>query len=406
MYPGTTIRGTIAGATWSSQGRFGSALSFNGSSYVTVPDTASLDFTAGMTLEAWVYPTATPSNWSTVIMKEQPGQFTYVLYGGSPANRPNVFFNVGNSSSGQRGVAGPSALPVNTWSHLAGTYDGTTQRLYVNGTLVASQTVSGLVTTSSGALRIGGNAVWGEYFEGLIDEVRVYNRARSTAEVQQDMNTAMAATSPAAPASGNGLMAAYSFNENSGSSAADRTGHAYTISLLGGATWAPGHNDTALTFNGTTAYGVVSSFPSLSTWAVSAWVNSPAAPSDTAPSGPIHREANFQISWDHPTATFRGAATVNVGGNWYAASFGALAPNTWYYLTGTYDGGILNAYTNGVLITSNTAPSGAASSDPNPLTFGKHAAAAQFFQGTVDEVRIYNRAITPSEIQADMNTPL
>jgi hypothetical protein len=48
--------------------------------------------------------------------------------------------------------------------------------------------VTGAITTSTGVLRIGGNSVWGEYFKGLIDEVRMYNRALSAAEVQTDMN--------------------------------------------------------------------------------------------------------------------------------------------------------------------------------------------------------------------------
>ena len=60
---------------------------------------------------------------------------------------------------------------------MAATYDGTTLRLYVNGTLVSPAAVAGSIVTSTGALRIGGNAIWGEFFSGLIDEVRVYNRA-------------------------------------------------------------------------------------------------------------------------------------------------------------------------------------------------------------------------------------
>jgi len=186
---GNNNTGTLVGATWTSQGRFGNALAFNGASYVRIPDAATLDLTTGLTLEAWVYPTVTPSSWSTVIMKEQPGEFVYVLYAGSPDNRPHLFFNLGTSSSSERGVAGPSGLPLNTWSHLAGTYDGTTLRLYVNGALVGSQAVTAQIATSNGALRIGGNTVWNEYFRGQIDEVRMYNRPLSAAEIQQDMNT-------------------------------------------------------------------------------------------------------------------------------------------------------------------------------------------------------------------------
>ena len=77
---------------------------------------------------------------------------------------------------------------MNTWTHLAATYDGTTVRLYVNGAQVASRAVTGNLISSTGALRIGGNTIWGEYFSGLIDEVRIYNRALTPAEIVTDMN--------------------------------------------------------------------------------------------------------------------------------------------------------------------------------------------------------------------------
>ena len=147
-----------------------------------------------MTLEAWVYPTVTPTTWSTVLMKEQPGALVYSLYAGSSANRPYVYFNTASDSSGERGTIGPNALPLNAWSHLAGTYDGATLRLYVNGVLVVSQPFTGSIVTSTGALRLGGNSLWGEYFTGRIDEVRIYNRALSQSEIQTDMNTAVGGT--------------------------------------------------------------------------------------------------------------------------------------------------------------------------------------------------------------------
>jgi hypothetical protein len=71
------------------------------------------------------------------------------------------------------------------------TYDGSAVRLYVNGALAVSQAASGSVTSSTGVLRIGGNSVWNEWFAGLIDEVRVYNRALSAAEIQADMQKAV-----------------------------------------------------------------------------------------------------------------------------------------------------------------------------------------------------------------------
>src|SRR5439155_9838817 len=71
------------------------------------------------------------------------------------------------------------------------TYDGANLRMYVNGTLVRTQAVTGSIVETSGALRIGGNSVWGEYFSGLIDEVRIYSRALSQSEIQTDMNLAI-----------------------------------------------------------------------------------------------------------------------------------------------------------------------------------------------------------------------
>ncbi|NOT57871.1 MAG: DUF1929 domain-containing protein, partial [Deltaproteobacteria bacterium] len=180
--------GTITGATWTTAGRFGNALSFNGtSSMVTVNDTNLLDLTTRLTLEAWVYPTIAPTNWRTIIAKERTGGTTYFLHAGSSSsNRPAQGVYVGGV---EQSLFGGSQLIVNTWVHVAATYDGVTQRLYVNGTQVASRAQTGAIATSANPLRIGGNRVWGEFFQGRIDEVRIYNRALNPAEIQTTMNT-------------------------------------------------------------------------------------------------------------------------------------------------------------------------------------------------------------------------
>ncbi len=93
----------------------------------------------------------------------------------APASRP-----AGGTFGGANANAyGAVALTANTWSYLALTYDGATLRLYVNGTLVGSQAKTGAITTSTNQLQIGGDSLYGQYFSGLIDEVRVYNVALS-----------------------------------------------------------------------------------------------------------------------------------------------------------------------------------------------------------------------------------
>ena len=84
---------------------------------------------------------------------------------------------------------GSAALPINAWSHIAATYDGATLRLYLNGTLVSSQARTGAIATSTNPLQIGGDSIYGQFFQGAIDEVRIYNRALAQAEIQADMNT-------------------------------------------------------------------------------------------------------------------------------------------------------------------------------------------------------------------------
>ena len=183
--------GTITGAQWSTSGRYSGALTFNGTSnLVTVADSATLDLTTGLTIEAWVNPTVAPTGWRTIVAKETTGNVVYYLHASSSSNnRPATG---GRFGSADQVLYGGTRLTANTWVHLAATYDGTTQRLFVNGAQVATRAQTGSLAVSTGALRIGGNASFGEYFQGRIDDARIYNRALSAAEITSDMNTPVA----------------------------------------------------------------------------------------------------------------------------------------------------------------------------------------------------------------------
>src|SRR5262249_14691600 len=140
--------GTISNATWTTSGKNGGALSFNGTnSWVTVPDSSSLDLTKGMTLEAWVNASSL-SGWRSVLLKERTHGLSYSLYATDPfqsRSGPSSFVNTGGND---QGTASRTPLTTNTWAHLAATYDGSTLRYYVNGVLKASQSVSGSLRTS------------------------------------------------------------------------------------------------------------------------------------------------------------------------------------------------------------------------------------------------------------------
>jgi hypothetical protein len=118
------------------------------------------------------------------VLKEGDG-LSYALYANDPTNsRPAAYVRIDDDDES---IRGRKRLTANVWTHLAMTYDGTMMRLFVNGDEVESRRQTGAVDVSSGKLRIGGNQVWGEWFRGQIDDVRIYGVAVGAAQIKADM---------------------------------------------------------------------------------------------------------------------------------------------------------------------------------------------------------------------------
>ena len=191
--------GNIQQAVRIAKGRFGKALKFDGVNEGVVVDNGnnsqSLALSTGMTLEAWVYPTAAMDGGRTIITKVQSeSDYTeaYRLVANDTTNLPMSTIWAESPVS----VAGKKKIPSNQWTHLATTYDGQYQTLYINGVLVDTRPQTGAIPTSNGALQIGYNAAWGYTFQGYIDEVRIYNRALNNEEIINDAKTAISASNP------------------------------------------------------------------------------------------------------------------------------------------------------------------------------------------------------------------
>jgi hypothetical protein len=179
--------GTISGATRVTTGRFGSALSFDGvNDSVTIANSSGLTPTAGMTISAWVNPSALAA-WRPVVAKERAPFPTYGLYASNTSSRATA--RVGTTAD--LTTSATSAFGLNTWTHVAMTWNGATLRLFVNGAQVSSRAVTGALAGGTGVVRLGGDSLRGEWFSGLIDEVRAYGRPLSASEITADMNAAI-----------------------------------------------------------------------------------------------------------------------------------------------------------------------------------------------------------------------
>ena len=307
---GNSNHGTVSGATWTTAGRFGSALVFNGANaVVTIPNSASLRLTTGMTLEAWVYPTSAPTGWRAVVDKNVDGY--YLMASTDQGNRPGVG---GTFTAGNQNTFAPSELAVNTWAHLAATFDGATVRLYVNGAQVASRAQTTPLAATTGTLQIGGDSYPDEFFAGRIDEVRVYNRALTQAEIQADMNTAVGSgtpnTAPTITAIANQVT-----NEDAPTSAIGFTvGDAQTAA--GSLTLSGSSNNTTLVPNGNIVFGGSGASRSV-TVTPAANRNGMATITVTVSDGQLSTPTSFQLTVntvnDAPTITSMANQTTTSG---------------------------------------------------------------------------------------------
>jgi hypothetical protein len=180
--------GTIAGATWTTAGKYGAALSFDGvNDAVTVPDSPSLDLGSRGTMAAWVKLTAL-NRWHSVLAKGSANNDAAHNYALEVTNTNVVRCILGNGSAAQV-LDSSSTVGANQFVHLACTWDGSTVWLYINGTLNRTAPQSVTPAGNAAALllgKFGGNADW---LRGSIDEVRLYNRDLVAAEILTDMNT-------------------------------------------------------------------------------------------------------------------------------------------------------------------------------------------------------------------------
>ncbi len=387
--------GTISGSSFSS-GFSGSALSMSGAGAVVVSNTAPFNSLAAVTVETWV---------------------NLADYAAAPMLAGKVgCFNLSVSAAGALTSAYPApSLASNVvattahWQHLAMTYDGNAERLFVDGQPAGSAVRAGPLGTSVSALELGrwnGNS---QFLSGLIDDVRVRNYARGNGDILDD------ATS----------MSWYRFDEGSGAAAADSTGNGF-VGTLHSATYAAGRTGggTALSLSGTTQYMTVPAGGNdlVTDFTISIWFKLAAPVGVGTNQYLLDLEGDGAVADSTPALllTNNGAAHIVQLWSFYQhmplsySLYNTVIPNpvgTWHHYAIVRNSSVFTAYYDGV-VTSSTY-NGSLNTPFPALNFsrakriGTYSAVATapgttqyYWNGLIDDLHIYTRALSGAEVSA------
>lgn len=177
--------GTMDGGVALVPGEVGNAFDFgDGGGVVEVPDSPVLYPVSGLTIEAWVYPTDTFRAFQRIVSKQVDDQVnvsTFVLGIGSAGG---VYFGLFRNNPGQQFIDGRTSLTFGAWNHVAGVWDGTSMRVFLDGVMQPETSfISPPLTASTVPLRLGRGDTSTYLFAGQLDEVTLYNRPLSTSEI-------------------------------------------------------------------------------------------------------------------------------------------------------------------------------------------------------------------------------
>ena len=192
----------------------------------------------------------------------------------------------------------------------------------------------------------------------------------------------------------------------------DRSGnnnHGTLTNMDPGTDWVPSGGKLALDFDGSNDYVDIPDSPSLNPTkqiTICCWYYSRGLPSSTTPfTYCLLGKTTSVVAEPYPAFDIRGSSTstlelaIAIGTQFKTVSLGTITQNTWTFIAATYNGAVLAGYRNGVLVQS-SSQSGDIGTTTNPLRLGDNPGfSPRFYNGQLDDIRIYNRALTPSEIR-------
>ena len=379
--------GTVSGAT-AVAGVSGKALHFDGTGQnVTAPTSSSLNTTSNQ---------ISFSLWFARQSLTQGGSFAYIntKYILRMDANGKISWNVYNPTWSSITIDYTNRIVDMNWHHLVATYDGETLKIYIDGILKKEGNATGNLQASSAPLIIGSQSTI-NFFNGYIDEVALFSRALTPEEVSDiQQNNYNPGTDETA------ILSHWSLDELANNQAIDQAG-GYNGTVTN-ATLAQGMVGNCYEFNGTDATVIIphNSIMNLSpVLSLMAWVKTRENKTvKIAQKGDWDGYGLYQDKWSGWRAGVRLEDNTNLMVGW---GNGVPQLNEWYHVAMTFDGTTLSLYVNGQLTSTNTTN---VAIHPNTRTFsiGSDNGAQKFFNGYIDEVKLYASALSQIEVQAVM----
>ena len=334
-------------------------------------------------------PTSYPTDEYTNILRKERAYLSMIRTNGKATMH---IFIEGNT---WRSVESIDVIPLSQWSHITGTYDGQAIKIYINGVFSNEVSQTGAISIGTEALAIGHDRRqrWGHGLTGKIDEVTIYDRALTAAEIAEH-----AGVTPESNA-----VAQLHMDEESGTIAYDATPNNNNGTLVNGATWTTdcAAGSHALSFDGSNDYvdcGNDASLNITKNLTIEAWIK----PNGLSGAGGIiskltgTADKQYGLNTDGDEIYFQYERSSN---NYYLSG-GTLTNDTWQHIAATVDNSLnICLYLDGKLIASDVAPA-ETSPTTESVIIGKWGGTYDnyFFDGKIDEVVIYDRALTAAEI--------
>jgi len=348
------------------------------------------DFT---TISFWVNPTSLPASGEVYLLSNGGWQERWKI--SLPAHGKPVFTTHATSCCVDVDSGDGNALVVGTWTHCTMVHDGAEDLIYINGVLANKRASTGALNKTSFPLGIGFDPIdKGSFFDGAIDDLMIFNKAMSGAEIK-----ALYDLQKVVPIFNSALVADYNFS-NSTDDVSAYENHASGNAIPTKDRF--GKSNKAITFKGEMSSLEADNSEQLNTdfTSISYWVNVRSLPA----SGEVYilSHGGWQERWKislpshgKPVFTTHAASCCN---DLDSGDGNVLPINSWKHVVMTHDGITDRIYFDGVQV-NEKAYAGALNKTTFPFGMGYNPIdVANYFDGSLDEVRIYNRALTATEV--------